>query len=142
MALVEGEAVRRGVWPNWAIPPPLICLRSFDSKSREIDPSRQVANLCDSDRTAGRTPRRDHRSADVTRRWATSVGFSTFQLQQNSDTGCVVAPTADPEYVHLIVRELSLTPGVDPQTVVRVRLADVVAWSVGGHAVLSVRYES
>lgn len=57
--------------------------------------------------------------------------YSTVQLEQESDTGCRVDPAADPEYVHLGVKELTMDPDDDSSTVVRVRLADVVAWSVG-----------
>jgi hypothetical protein len=57
--------------------------------------------------------------------------FVTHEIGQQSSNSCVVYPKADPEYVHLIVKELSPVPGDDDSlTVVRVRLADVVAWSV------------
>jgi hypothetical protein len=57
---------------------------------------------------------------------------STHELEQKSNARCVVAPAADHEYVHLVVRETALMPDdPDTQTVVRVALADVAAWSVG-----------
>jgi hypothetical protein len=57
---------------------------------------------------------------------------STYELEQKSDASCVVAPAADPEYVHLVVREIWLMPDdPDTQTVIRVALANVTAWSLG-----------
>jgi hypothetical protein len=56
--------------------------------------------------------------------------YCNFQLEQQSGTGCVVTPTADDEYVHLSVRNSSqMASDDDLPTVVRVRLADVFAWS-------------
>lgn len=59
-------------------------------------------------------------------RWATD------QLGEKSGYAGALSPAPDPEYVHLIVRPLTL-PGQQQQNpeVVRVRLADVVAWTVG-----------
>jgi hypothetical protein len=58
-------------------------------------------------------------------RWATN------QLGEESGYSGTVAPAPDPEYVHLIVRPVTM-PGESPTAeVVRVRLSDVVAWTVG-----------
>lgn len=55
----------------------------------------------------------------------------TNQLGRESGYSGTVAPAPDPEFVHLIVRPVTM-PGQDESPeVVRVRLADVVGWSVG-----------
>jgi hypothetical protein len=58
-------------------------------------------------------------------------GVVTDELGQQSDFTGTVVPAPDPEYVHLVVRPLTM-PGQDGDSdVVRVRLADVIAWTVG-----------
>jgi len=58
-------------------------------------------------------------------RWATN------QVNRESGYAGTIPPSPDPEYVHLIVQPLTMPD--DPQTsdVVRIRLADVIAWTVG-----------
>lgn len=56
--------------------------------------------------------------------------WATVHLGQESGYTGTVPPTPDPEYVHLAVTPLTMG---DEETVevVRVRLSDVVAWTVG-----------
>lgn len=58
--------------------------------------------------------------------------YCTHELEQYSGTGCVVAPAAGSDYVHLIIENPLLISDDEPEppkSVVRVRLADVVAWT-------------
>lgn len=58
--------------------------------------------------------------------------WATVQLGQESGYTGTVAPAPDPEYAHLVVSRMTVVPGEREVTeVVRVRLADVVAWTVG-----------
>ncbi|WP_460357196.1 hypothetical protein [Mycobacterium sp. ZZG] len=67
--------------------------------------------------------------------WTTSVyDFGrriTHELETETGYTGVVEPEDDPEYVHLIVRPLTMPGEQETTEVVRVRLADVVAWTVG-----------
>lgn len=58
-------------------------------------------------------------------RWATS------QLGNESGYTGTVTPAPDPEYVHLIVQPLTMPGQEETSEVVRVRLSDVIAWTVG-----------
>lgn len=67
--------------------------------------------------------------------WTTS--FSDFGRRVTHELGNetgytgVVEPDDDPEFVHLIVRPLTMPGQQETTEVVRVRLSDVVAWTVG-----------
>jgi hypothetical protein len=56
---------------------------------------------------------------------------ATNQLGQESGYTGDLAPAPDPEYVHLAAPSRTMPGQDDSSKVVRVRLADVVAWTVG-----------
>lgn len=58
-------------------------------------------------------------------RWATS------QVQRDSGYTGTIPSSPDPEYVHLIVEPMTMPGEQQSSEVVRVRLADVTAWTVG-----------
>jgi len=58
-------------------------------------------------------------------------GWATNQLGRESGYTGTVAPAPDPEYVHLIVQPVTMPGESESFDVVRVRLSDVVAWTVG-----------
>ena len=58
-------------------------------------------------------------------------GWATGQLGRESGYTGTVVPESDPEYVHLIVQPVTMPGQQQTSEVVRVRLADVVAWTVG-----------
>lgn len=57
--------------------------------------------------------------------------WATGKLGRESGYTGVIAPEPDAEYVHVVVQPLDLTGEEPSPEVVRVRLADVVAWTVG-----------
>ena len=56
---------------------------------------------------------------------------ATGVLGRESGFTGTVAPAPDPEYVHLIVKPLTMPGQQESSEVVRVRLADLIAWTVG-----------
>jgi len=58
-------------------------------------------------------------------------GWATNVLGRESGYTGTVVPAPDPEYVHLIVQPVTMPGQQQTSEVVRVRLADVVAWTVG-----------
>lgn len=67
--------------------------------------------------------------------WTTSADDfgRTVTHELGNETGYTgeVKPDDDPEFVHLIVRPLTMPGQQETTEVVRVRLSDVVAWTVG-----------